>query len=150
MMKSVSAAFVPTNFTGMAIFGLTSIFLFASIVGISHTAGMQLNERGEMSGCVFTGKVMLCKMNVVEHISLWQSMRTATLQKIGILVLLLVSVFAVELFIFRRYLFHFLRSGPSFLEQLVNRQLNNIFRDPIRYGLAKGILHPRIYEPTHL
>lgn len=134
----------------MAVLGLTSILLFTSIVGISHTAGMQFNERGEMSGCVFTGKVMLCKMNVVEHISLWEGMLAATLQKTTSLILLVFLVFGVGLYIFRKHLTYFLRSGHSLVKQLLNRQPNNIFFDPIKYALAKGILHTRIYEPAHL
>lgn len=128
-MKSAATISVLLGFIGMAGFGF-----------------LAMNSQDDMPGCLFTGHTMLCNMNVIEHISLWQSILVATLQKTSILVLLLVLVFAVELFIFRRYLFHVLRLGTSFLKQVRNLQKNDVFFDPVKYALAKGILHSRIYE----
>ncbi len=132
-----------------AVVGFTTIIL-VGVFGMGM-GDMSMNEKGEMDGCLFTGKVMLCNMSVVEHISLWQSMLTATPTKTVIPALLFfLAVFAAAFFVGRKNLL-----SPSLIERFVlnqqqHRQPHNIFFDHIRYTLAKGILHPRIYESAHI
>lgn len=123
-----------------------SAFVILSIFGLGHMNGMEANKDGNMEGCIFTGKTMLCKMGIVEHISLWQSMFTAVPQEnlmfMALLILLVAIIFITknilatrlsrnEALTKRRYL----REHPDFL--LFN---------PLKEAFSQGILNPKIYE----
>ena len=99
-----------------------------------------------MSGCIFTGKVMLCNMGIVEHISLWQSMFTATPTKNIISSLLFLAVFAIVFLALHKNILTPPLSKYFLLKQYQRREPSDISFNPVRYALAKGILHPKIYE----
>jgi len=129
----------------LIILGLLA-FVALSNFGLGHAAGMQTNNNGDMEGCIFTGKTMLCQMSVMEHISLWQTMFTAAPQKASTLLALLALLIAV--------IFVVAQHKP----QLADRKQDTIHRlylfrhpdislfDPLRRAFSQGIIHPKIYE----
>lgn len=125
-------------------------FVAVSLFGLGHTAGMKANEDGNMEGCIFTGKTMLCQMGIGEHISLWQGMFAATPQKISVLLTLIVLLVAAVFVIIN----HWLRTA-SIKQELVRRFYLfrnteiNLF-DPLRRAFSRGIIHPKIYESAVL
>ncbi len=138
--------------TNSKLFAVTALaaMILVGVFGIGM-GNMNLNKNGEKSGCIFTGKVMLCQMNVAEHIALWQSMFRAIPTKTIIPALLFFLVASAIVFI----ALHKNLLSASLLKHLTLRQyqhyqLNNISFNPIRYALAKGILHTKIYEPAHI
>jgi hypothetical protein len=60
--------------------GIFSV-LAACLFGASPAFSMDMDQHGNMDGCVFTGKTALCNMSVTEHISRWQNLFTAIPQK---------------------------------------------------------------------
>lgn len=124
-----------------------AVFVFVSIVGIAHPAGMEANEKGEMSGCIFAGEAAMCNMNVIEHISSWQGMMTGIVQDIpaAALVLSIVLIAAFTAPAARMLLVdHVKRIVLQRLSFLFNT-LGAVF-NPLQRAFARGILHPRIYE----
>ncbi|MBI4114483.1 MAG: hypothetical protein HY445_01420, partial [Candidatus Niyogibacteria bacterium] len=135
--------------TYLAMLGLTA-FIVVGLFGLGHTAGMRANDDGNMEGCIFTGKTMLCQMGIIEHISLWQGMFTATPQKVyallALVVLLIAAVFVV---------IHYLRHSAD-REQIISSYLYilrhpdiSLF-DPLRRAFSRGIIHPKIYKFANL
>lgn len=125
----------------LAIIGL-AILIFVGILGVGME-NMRVNKDGEMNGCVFTSKVIFCKMSIVQHISLWQSMfAAAPVKNIIPTLLFFLIVFVIEFIILRKDLLNFL--------PLRYLQPNNIFFNPIKHSFARGILHPKIYEPAYI
>lgn len=129
----------------LIILGLTA-FVSLGIFGLGHFAGMPMSEDGEMEGCIFTGKIMLCKMNVIEHINLWLSMFTAAPQEsaaiLALLVLLTVVIFVtknilVPLRLSKRYAL----AHKMYLAGHPNLPLFN----HLKKAFSQGILNPKIY-----
>lgn len=127
-------------------FGLFA-FLTLSFFGLGHMSGMTENENGDMVGCIFTGKTMLCKMNVIEHISLWQSMFTAIPQESLMLLALLILLVAV-IFVTKNIL---APPRPSNSKALTKRLYlkehpDLLLFDPLKEVFSQGILNPKIYD----
>lgn len=137
------------SFAGKLVPVWLAAFVFVSIIsiiGIAHTAGMQLNDEGGMSGCLFTGKGMICKMNAVQHLSLWQSTFVAVPQKIsGFALLVALAALVIAVRLFKKQRFNFPEREPLFLKLHRSQQPNNIFFNPLHYAFSQGILHPKIY-----
>jgi len=129
----------------LAMAGLAA-FITVSLFGLGHTAAMKANEDGNMEDCIFTGKTMLCKMSIVEHISLWQGMFTATPQKVSALLALIVLLIAA-VFVGIHYSSRLadIKQKTSRCLYLLNHPDINLF-DPIRRAFSRGIIHPKIYE----
>ena len=126
-------------------------FVMLGIFGLGQMDGMAANENGDMTGCIFTGKTMLCKMSVIEHISLWQSMFTAMPQENLILLVLVILLVAV-LFTTKNSI------GPPRLSRdetstqklyLVQHPNLSLF-DPLKESFARGILNPKIHQFVNL
>jgi len=135
--------------TYLAMLGLAT-FIAVSLFGLGHTAGMKANDNGNMEGCIFTGKTMLCEMGVIEHISLWHGMFTAMPQKVSALLALIVLLI-VAAFVVINYSPHITdikQKTPQRL-YLLNHPNINLF-DPIRRVFSRGIIHPKIYEFANL
>ena len=112
---------------------------------------MDMNKDGAMDGCLFTGNAMLCSMNLVEHIALWQSMFTVAPTKITILALFfLFAVFTTTFLTWCNSLFRSWLPEYSLLKQRQRFKPHDIFFDPIRYALARGILQPQIYNSASM
>lgn len=127
-------------------FGLFA-FVALSIFGLWHMSDMEANKDGNMEGCIFTGKTMLCKMGIVEHISLWQGMFTAVPQESLMLLALLILLVAV-IFVIKNIL------APSHLSssEVLTRRLyskehpNLLLFNPLKEAFSQGILNPKIYD----
>lgn len=123
-------------------------FVLVSFVGAGHAFAMEMNKDGSMDGCIFTGKTMLCKMNIIEHISFWQSIFTATVpQKINTLVLLilLAGLFRIVSTLKRHLLLPF--SYLTICWKLYIKQNPHLsLFNPLQEVFSQGILNPKIYE----
>ena len=126
-------------------------FVMLSIFGLGHMGGMTSGEDGNMTGCIFTGKTMLCKMSVIEHISLWQSMFTAMPQESSILLALVILLVAV-LFTTKNSIGppRLFRDETSTPKLYLVQHPNLPFFNPLKEAFAQGILNPKIYEFANL
>lgn len=116
----------------------------ASTLGMWHAPGMGISGDGDMRGCpLMTGITMLCTMNAVQHLAVWQQTFTAFLPALGSLLLFL-SAWAILVTRFQgiRHLTH----DPRRVFQRFRRQshLDYAHLDPLRRALSRGILHPKI------
>ncbi len=133
----------------LAIIGL-AVLIFVGVLGVGM-GNMGINKDGGMNGCIFTGKVMFCKMSIIQHISFWQRMFTAVpIKNIIPALLFFLAAFAIALLVSRKNLLNTSLSKHLLLQQRQRYQLNDISFNPVRYALAKGILHSKIYEPAFI
>lgn len=120
----------------LAVF-LISIFGPGLIMGIA--------QGSEMAGCPFTGGPgSLCQMGVIEHISYWQQLFTATPSNtiIGLAFLLLLLLLSTSLIFFQND--KSISSKPSY--KLYNRDNPQItLFNYLLLLFRAGILHPKIY-----
>lgn len=127
-------------FTGLLAFVLLEIF------GLGQFADMPMNEDGGMEGCIFMGKTMFCKMSVIEHIALWQSMFTAVPQKSAMFlvlsILLIVVIFITKNILAPPRLFK--RYAPAYKLYLTEHP-NLPLCNPLKTAFSRGILNPKIY-----
>lgn len=123
------------------------VFVTMSIFGLGHMSGMGANKDGNMEGCIFTGKTMLCKMSIVEHISLWQGMFTAMPQESLMFMALLVLSVAV-VFIAKNILAPPRLSDSEALTKrfCLKEHPDLSFFDPLKEAFSQGILNSKIYE----
>lgn len=128
----------------ISVFGL--VFIGMTVFGLGHMGGMTENENGNMSGCIFTGKTMLCKMSVIEHISLWQSMLIAIPQEsltlLALLVLSIAAIFATKDVLAPPRL----SSSEVLTKRLYLREHPDLLLFvPLKEAFSQGILNPKIY-----
>ena len=130
----------------LGIMGMAA-FVTVAVFGVSHTLGMEMKDDGTMGGCLFDGRAEICPMTLIEHLSVWQGMFTATPQKAGLfsLLVILATAFVVLIFSqhFRLLLLGLLTSRHK-LYLRVNPQL--LLFDPLKEAFSQGILNPKIYE----
>ena len=126
-------------------------FVTLSIFGLGHMGGMAASENGDMTGCIFTGKTMLCKMSIIEHISLWQSMFTAMPQE-NLILLALVIILVAVLFITKNFISppRLSRDETSTQKLYLVQHPNLSLFNPLKEAFAQGILNPKIYEFANL
>lgn len=134
----------------IAVFSLAiGVFAFATLAvfGLGHMSGMTANENGDMAGCIFTGKTMLCKMGVIEHISLWQSIFTA-MPRENLMLFALFFLLATAIFITRNILdLPRLSKNKASAQKLYLTQHPNLsLFNPLGEAFFRGILNPKIYE----
>lgn len=122
-------------------------FITLSVFGLGHMSGMEANKDGNMEGCIFTGKTMLCKMGIVEHISLWQGMFTAMPQK-GVTLLALLILLVAVIFVTKNILAPpRLSNGEVLTRRLyLKEHLDLPLFNPLKEAFSQGILNPKIYE----
>lgn len=130
--------------------GLLS-FATLSLFGLGHFGGMETNKDGNMDGCVFTGKTMLCKMSVVEHISLWQSMFTAMPQEsLMLVVLMALLITAVALITKNTFAPPHLSKNDIAIGRLYLKEHPDLsFFNPLKEAFSQGILNPKIYSSAN-
>lgn len=122
-----------------------------AVFGLGYMSGMTANESGDMAGCIFTGKTMLCKMSVVEHISLWQNMFTAIpRESLTLLALLVLSMAAI--FVIKDVLAPLRSSKDETLEKrlYLREHPDLLLFNPLKEAFSQGILNPKIYEPARI
>lgn len=128
---------------------IVTIFSFISIAvfGLGYLNEMKFNEDGEMSGCIFTGKTVFCKMGIIEHISLWQGMFKAVPQENLVLFVLLAflatAVFAIKnIFVYPRLFGNDISTKQILLIKRRNLSLSHSLKE----AFSQGIINPKIYE----
>lgn len=127
-------------------FGLFA-FVTLSVFGLGHMSGMEANKDGNMEGCIFTGKTMLCKMGIVEHISLWQGMFTAMPQE-GLLFMALLILLVAVIFVTKNILAPpRLSNGEILTKRLYLKEHPDLpLFNPLKEAFSQGILNPKIYD----
>lgn len=124
-------------------------FIVVAVFGLGHMSGMTANENGNMTGCIFTGKIMLCKMSVVEHISLWQSTFTAIPQESLILLVLLVLSIAVIFAAKNILVSPRLSPNAALIKELYELYLREhpdlLLFNSLKEAFSQGVLNPKIY-----
>lgn len=124
-------------------------FISVSVFGPWHSFGMETNQNGEMEGCIFTGKTMFCKMNIVEHIALWQHQFTTTPARLTILLALLILLAIVS--IVAAFGLHRLKRQNAIAQKFYIFQHHDLpLSNPLTQAFSDGILHPRIYSSANL
>ncbi len=109
--------------------------------------GMEKQNDGTMSGCVFNGKVEMCAMTFSEHLARWQAMFTTIApQKALILALLvLLAVVFVAVGVFKRNIFllsnYYATRWRLYIKQNPYLPLFN----PLKEAFSQGILNPKIF-----
>ena len=130
-------------------FGLFS-FVLVSFAGTSVFI-MEMNDDGSMGGCIFTGKMMLCQMSIMEHISFWQNMFIVIPQESlmihGFIIFLAIVLLTAQNF-----------SGPPSpsRNEIQTQKLYLVqhpdftFFNSLKEAFSQGILNPKIYESAIL
>lgn len=123
-------------------------FLTVAFFGISGSMmGMEKRSDGTMGGCIFDGRAEICAMNIVEHLSHWQSMLTApTPQKaLAFALLLLLAVVFVAVAIFKRNLLLLFSYYTTRWRLYIRNNPELSLFDNLREAFSQGILNPKIY-----
>lgn len=134
----------------LALFGLFA-FVFTSIFGFWLMADMGKGEAGSMKACIFTGKTMMCKMDITEHINTWRNLFLAITSKIGnaLLILLLLSVTLLIGIAYSRRKLHSLRSAVLGRLYILQHPDIALF-DKIKQSFSQGLIQPKIFESAIL
>ncbi len=103
-----------------------------TLMGPSHALGMQMNDKGQMSGCIFDGMSEICTMNLPEHLSTWLGLFTAVSVKTVSASISLILL-AVALFLYRNLLLY----NPRFQFRRLHYPAFNFRRS--RYKLARWL-----------
>lgn len=128
-------------------FFAVAVFLMVTILGISHSFGMEMNEKGQMSVCPFSGQAAICTMTFAEHLSIWQAMFTAIPQKASLFsILILTLAFALASLIFRERFGLFWAGLSSCLKLYLKRSSIFAFSNHLKESFSQGILNPKIFE----
>lgn len=115
-------------------------FLLISAVGAAYSGAMM--SHGDMTGCPLTGySAAACNTNLLQHLSIWQSMFTAIPAPIllSVLLLLLTAFFFVR---FRQFLWLL---HPPLQPIRIWHDPDIGTHDPLRLFMARGLLHPKIF-----
>ena len=110
-----------------------TVVLVVLIFGVSHI-GMAPSPDGRMSACPLMGIVAVCRMNLFEHITAWQSMFAALPAKEIVFLLALTFLLFLVPFIFLPVAV----PGDA-------RQHPFVFETPFQKMFSNGILHPKIF-----
>jgi len=127
----------------LSTFVFTLLFLGAMFGGLFHmTMGMDMT--GNMTGCPFmTHEQTLCSMSVLDHIGSWQSVFSAVVPSLTLLLSVLVTAVFVlsvapNLLLKQRF-----RELPLSRE-LLHRTYSFSYR-PLQELFSNGILHPKLF-----
>lgn len=124
----------------VAVLSLVLLYVFS----FGPVMGMEVDKHGQMSSCPFTVSTSICTMTFSEHLNLWQSMLTVTLNNIGLLTTLGLIIFAVSLAL--KYLEKD-RDKELVAYKFYTRehQKRPTFNKLLEL-FSRGILNPKIYE----
>ncbi len=129
----------------LAIVGI-SVFISIAFLGIAHSSfGMEMNGRGQMSGCFFDGYAKICAMTLSEHIKTWQNVFTAIPSKTTHLAFafLLLGFTCIGAFMGRRYLLD--REKLLSQNHCPIHNLDSPIFNFLKELFSQGILNPRVY-----
>ncbi len=119
----------------------TLIFFSWSLIGPIHTLGMQMNDAGQMSGCVFGG---ICTMNTLEHLTAWQSLFNVV--PAGIVSVSLLSIALIFVTFSRKFaLQNFVTSNSTRRRLYIYSRKNFLFARVLQEAFSRGILNTKIY-----
>ena len=125
------------------ILALSILTLFMVAVFFSLNAAMMTDSQGNMSNCPFTnGMSSICRMNVFEHITRWQSLFAATIPTVILL------FFALTLLLVDSS-FENLSEANSLKEKSLRHQRQNFILqlfDHLQFAFRKGILHSKVFS----
>lgn len=113
--------------------------LFTMTVGVLVSSDMTMKD-GSMHTCPYMGVAALCSMSPLEHLSEWQSLFSATNEKLAVPALL--SIIALAVFWHRMA-----RSVvPRYIDVRTSRYRyrERVF-DFLKLAFARGILNPKLY-----
>lgn len=133
--------------TSVLFFLVLAAFLSLNVMGPAHAFGMQKNENGQMSGCVFDGMAEICTMSLLEHMAAWQSLFTANVPNNTLTAALASLLLFAIAFAFVRRLWP---SDPVDLI-LTGQKIHNRFRqdftfvNPLQEAFSNGILNPKLF-----
>lgn len=137
----------------VAIVSVGIVAAFAVTVGgpwyALHIIG---NHDGGMAGCPFSETPSLCPMNVLTHLTLWRlTLASLAPRTLGLLVVSLLLVVVGWLgWRRRRWLLERVKWRDRCLRYLVWRTPPDVERGTLRWALADGILHPKIFPSVTL
>lgn len=122
-------------------------FLSVVFFGASQSMGMEKQNSGKMSGCVFSGKVEICTMTFSEHIGHWQSMFTTTVTQnaLTVILLLLLAIVFVAVGIFKRNLLLLFSYYTTRWRLYIRNNPELSLFNPLKEAFSQGILNPKIY-----
>lgn len=119
-----------------------AVFLSLSLTGPMFFSGMQMNDRGQMTGCVFTGTT-LCTMTFSEHLAQLQALFNAIPAKT--ITLLALALLAFVTFYRSRSLFRDALRLLSIRYRLYLRSNTHLCIRPLQEAFSQGILNPKAY-----
>ncbi len=122
-------------------------FLLVAFFGASQSMGMEEQNDGKMSGCVFSGKVEICTMTFSEHISHWQNIFTTTAPQnaLTLALLILLAVVFIVVATFKRNLLLLSNYYTTRWRLYIRNNPELSLFDPIKEAFSQGILNPKIY-----
>jgi len=126
-------------------FTALAVFFFITVFGARYFVGMQMNSKGEMTGCIFKTEIGPCPMTLTQHINLLQEMfvvTPGTMGTFGLLLLLISFAFIVLIFEDR---FRLLLFGNIDSRQKLYLKQHWSFLDPLQEAFSSGILNPKVF-----
>lgn len=131
---------------------LSKTYLFVAILSLvllyafsfGPVMGMEMDKHGQMSPCPFSMVTAICTMTFSEHISLWQSMFTTTLNNSGgILAALGSIIFAFYLVL--KYLEKDRDKDLIAYKFYTHEHQKSFAFNKLIELFSRGILNPKIY-----
>jgi hypothetical protein len=133
---------------GLLVFG-TLALLTVSVAGPMHVAVMPMDEHSQQIGCpLMLDQAALCPMNFTAHLALWRSGFIAVLPVVmaGLVVVLAGWLIGGRLAFLRAALvFHLKKRFILQFRSHTRATLSAPALQPIRWALATGVLHPKIF-----
>lgn len=114
------------------------------ILSFGILMGMETDRHGDMATCPLTVASSLCRMNFSEHLSMWQSMFTATLDNGTLLLIVGLLVLAIAL-AFKSLDTYQDQKFKSYQFYSYKHQKNLVFNKFLEL-FSQGILNPKIYS----
>jgi hypothetical protein len=128
-------------------FALIAYFAVAFFGMSQAMMGMEKQNGGTMSGCIFSGKAEICPMNFSEHLARWQGMFTTTVPQkaLAITLLILLAVVFVAVAILKRNLFLLFNHRATGWRLYINQNPHLSLFDHLKEAFSQGILSPKLY-----
>ncbi len=129
--------------TSRVILALTTLILLIAMVIFGLNASMNMDSHGNMVSCpLMNGNASICRMNIVEHLSAWQSLSAAVMP--NVISLLLVFTFLL-MSISSKIGENDHYAAKNFLRNK-NQNFIALLFNPILLALGRGILHTKVYD----
>ena len=142
----VCGIFVDVSLTKRLLFSALIVVVLSMSMWGAVSTGMMMQD-GTMQNCPFMGVTALCNMNLLEHLTAWQSMFNAIPASIAS-VFLLLSLLALVFLAYGRVreLFYESIDSLAVLVQLyARRSLAFAYANSLQQAFSDGILNPKVY-----